>query len=183
MARQVEEAEYQRLLGRDQVATFVESIYNDPALGREARALIKKKYPDVQIPEYDIEERVNQRLDAERNEREEKERKRSEDEQDKSFKAQRSKVQKDYGFTDDGMKELEDFMVKENVGSYEVAAGYRASKEPKQSDADQDDGRDHFWNHSKQEGFKEIAADPEAWGRKEIIKALRADEAREKQWR
>jgi hypothetical protein len=34
----------------------------------------------------------------------------------------------------------------------------------------------HFWNHPKQDGFKEIAADPESWARKEILKAVVADE-------
>jgi hypothetical protein len=45
------------------------------------------------------------------------------------------------------------------------------------------DGRDggydsQFWHHDRQDLFKEIAADPEEWGRKEILKTLREGDRR-----
>ena len=167
--------EYNRLLGRAQIADFIEPIYNDPQLGRDARALIKKKYPHVQIPDYDLETRFNQRFDDEKRQREEAEQKKRDSEQQEEFKKTRSKVQKEYGFTEDGMKELEDFMVQHNVGDYEVAASYRASKNPKQSDANHSDG---LWNHQKQDGFADIAKDPEGWARNEILGSIYKDQER-----
>ena len=175
MPREITDEEYNFLKGRQQVADFVETIWNDPALSGEAKRLVKKKYPQVQIPDYDIEEKVNARLDADKKEREDADNKRRTDEQDNQFKELRAKTQKEYGFTDEGMADLEKFMMERNIGDYEVAASYRASKQPKQSDADADPGRDHFWNHQQQDGFAEISADPEKWARKEILGAIRRD--------
>lgn len=172
MPREISDEEYNFLQGKRQIADFVESIYNDPQLGREAKSLIKRKYPQVNIPDYDIEERMNQRFDEERKRYDEAERARLEEQQQKEFTATRSKVQKDYGFTNEGMAELEKFMVERNIGDYEVAASYRAAKEPKQMEADHGDG---FWHHTQKEGFAEIAKDPEGWARTEILGALRRD--------
>lgn len=173
MPREISDEEFNFLQGRRQVADFVESIYNDPVLSKEAKALIKKKYPQIQIPDHDIEERVNQRIDEDRKARDEERRAAKEAEQEKQFKETRSKVQQDYGFTEDGMKDLEKFMVEKGVGDYEVAASYQASKNPKQSEANYSDG---LWNHQKQEGFGEIAKDPEGWARNELLGAMRRDQ-------
>lgn len=173
MPREVSDEEYNFLQGRRQVADFVESIYNDPQLGKEAKALIKRKYPQVQIPDYDIEERVTQKIDEDRKTREAERKAVKEAEEEKTFKATRSKVQQDYGFTDDAMKDLEKFMVDKGVGDYEVAASYQASKNPKQSEAVYSDG---LWNHQKQEGFEQIAKDPEGWARNELLGAMRRDQ-------
>ena len=174
MPRTVTDREYMFLQGRRQVADFVESIYNDPQLGKEARSLIKRKYPQIQIPDFDIEQRLSQRLDADKEERTKAENEKREADVQKEIKQSRDRVQKEYGFTDDGMKELEDFMVKKNVGDYEVAATYHASKNPKQSDATQHDG---LWNHQKAKNFADVSADPEGWARGEILNAIRKDEA------
>jgi hypothetical protein len=177
MPREVSDEEYNFLQGRRQVADFVESIYNDPALSKEAKALIKKKYPQIQIPDYDIEERINQRFSDDRKEREEEKRKVKEDEDNKKFTETRSRVQKEYGFTDEAMKDLEKFMAERNVLDYEVAAEYHVAKNPKQSEADTSDG---LWHHQQQENFAEISKDPEGWARKEILGAIRKDEAAQK---
>lgn len=184
MPREISDEEYawfqqQAQLAQNQGQTiqFIESIWNDPVLSKEAKALVKKKYPQVQIPDYDLEQQFNSRLDEERKAREKVEKEKKDFEEQEKFKSLRGKVQKDYGFTDDGMKELEDFMVKNNVGNYEVAAEYRAAKNPKQSEAEYNDG---FWHHQKQDGFANIAADPEGWARGEILKSLRKDQERER---
>lgn len=180
MPRTIDDREYEYLQGRKQVADFVESIYNDPALTKEAKTLIKKKYPNLQIPDLDIEQKVEQRFEQERKEREERETAARSEADERHFQELRSKTQKQYGFTDKAMEELEQFMVDNNVGSYEVAASYKASKEPKPSEATFNDGR---WNHDKAPGFAEIAKDPEGWGRSEILKALYNDQERAKQQR
>jgi|SRR5215469_3186349 len=167
-----------------QIAEAASGVWNDPEFGDEAKRLWKRKYPDTSIPDFDLEQRINKRLDSEREERE-AERKASRDrEQDQRIAAQRKEVQDSYGFTDDAMKRLEDFMVERNVGDYEVAAEHFASRNPRMSDG-QDAGYDsQFWHHERQDTFKEIAADPEEWGRKEILKTLREGEQRRpgRQW-
>ena len=167
--------------GRRQVADFVETIYNDPTLNKEAKALIKKKYPQMVIPDYDIEQRVEERLAADKKERDDKEAEQRKQADEKKFNDMRGETQKKYGFTDKAMEELEQFMVDNNVGSYEVAASYKASREPRPSDATAfDDGR---WNHDKAPGFAEIAKDPEGWGRSEILKTLYNEQERNRNQR
>ena len=180
MPRTIDDNEYNHLLGRKQIADFVETIYNDPALSREAKALIKKKYPQMQIPDYDIEQKVEERLAADRKEREDRENEKRQQDDQQHFQNLRKSTQDKYGFTDKAMEELEQFMVDHNVGDYEVAAGYKAAKEPRPSDVTFNDGR---WNHDKAPNFAEVAKDPEGWGRNEILKSLYADEERRKQQR
>jgi hypothetical protein len=180
MPRQISDEEYTALQGRKQVADFVESIYNDPSLSNEAKALIKKKYPQIQIPDYDLMNRVEQRLAEDRQEREAEKQAQREQQEQQEYEATRKSTQQKYNLTEEAMADLEKFMVDRNIGDYDVAASYHVSKNPKPSDGGIDDQR---WNHTKQEGFKEIASDPEAWGRMEIMKAIRADEERAKQQR
>lgn len=180
MPRTVPDEEYTFLQGRRQIADFVESIYQDPALTKEAQALIKKKYPNLAIPDYDLETKVEQRLNAEKKEREDREAEARKAQEQERFKNVRSETQKKYGFTDKAMEELEQMMLDRNIGDYEVAATYKASKEPRPSDVTFNDGR---WNHDKAPGFKEIAADPEGWAHNEILKSLYADDERRKQQR
>ncbi|HMA74390.1 MAG TPA: hypothetical protein VKP67_23305 [Xanthobacteraceae bacterium] len=174
MPREVTDEEYNFLQGRRQVADFVESIYNDPTLNQEAKALIKKKYPKLQIPDYDIEQKVTKRLDDEKKAREDAEAAVKREQETTAWKERRAETQKSFGFTDEAMKKLEDLMLEKNIGDYEAAAVYLASKEPKASEPTFDSTH---WHHDRQEGFKEIAADPEGWARKELLAAVRADDA------
>jgi hypothetical protein len=180
MPRQVSDEEFAFLQGRRQVADFVESIYNDPQLTKDAKALIKKKYPNLQIPDYDVEERVEARLARDREERQKEEREKRERADQENFQSLRKKTQEKYGFTDQAMTDLEKLMVDRNVGDYEVAASYMAAQNPTPSEATFSDGR---WNHGKAPGFAEIAKDPEGWARGEILHALHNDQERAKQQR
>lgn len=162
-----------------QVSDMVEAIYNDPTLGVEARALIKKKFPDLPIPDYDVEQKVTARLDAERKEREDAAKKQREAEEDERYKSQRKRTQEEYGFTDAAMSEVEKLMTEKNIGDYDVAAQYFASKQPQPTNDRGDQGR--YWNHGQGETFKEISADPEEWARKQILQAARNDEQRLRQ--
>jgi hypothetical protein len=173
MPREVTDEEYTFLQGRRQVADFVESIYNDPQLNREAKALIKKKYPNLQIPDYDLESKMDRRFDEEQQKRETVEKKKREDDEDAKWRSDRERTQKQYGFTDEAMTRLEKMMVEKRIGDYDVAASYMASKEPPSASEPFDNSR---WDHGKQQGFAEIAKDPEGWGRGEILKAIHADQ-------
>jgi hypothetical protein len=180
MPRNVTDEEYNFLQQRRQIADFAESLYNDPELSRELKGMIKKKHPNMRIDDYDLEQRVEERLAADRREREEQENSRRNEEDQKHFQGVRKKTQEQYGYSDKQMEDLEKLMVERNVGDYDVAAQYMASKEPKPIEASFSDDR---WNHAKTPGFAEIAKDPEEWARSEILKSLRNDEARTKQQR
>ena len=172
MPRTIPDEEWQRVQARMQIADFAEDLFNDPQLNKEAKALIKRKHPNMQIPDYDIEQRLEQRLAADRKERDDREREQQERTQKQNFDALRKKTQDDYGFTNEAMEELEKLMLEKNVGDYEVAAQYMASKSPKPSDATA--FSDGLWNIDKAPGFADIAKDPEGWGRSEILKTLYA---------
>lgn len=175
MPREISDEEYGFLQGRRQVADFVESIWNDPTLSKEAKALVKKKYPNLQIPDYDIEAKVEKRFDDEAKARRDQEEATRQRQLDEQIASSRSNVQKEFGFTDESMKQLEQLMIDRNIGDYEAAAMLMASKQPKPSEPTFDTFR---WNHEKQEGFKEIAADPEGWARQQILNAVTADDRR-----
>lgn len=177
MPRTIPDEEYTFLQGKRQIADFVESIYNDPQLNKEAKALIKKKYPTMQIPDYDIEQKVEERFAAEKKEREDREAEQRKQEEEKKFTSIRKETQDKYGLTDEAMEDLEKFMVEQNVGSYEVAAGYKIAKNPRPSDVTHSDGR---WNHDKAPGYAEISKDPEGWGRGELLKTLYGMQERER---
>jgi hypothetical protein len=175
MPKQISDEEYNFLQNKRMTADFVESIYNDPQLNKEAKRLIKRKYPQLSIPDYDIEQKVEQRFSAE----DEKKRKDAEEAQrqrdNADWNTSRNKVKKDYGFTDEGLTDLEKWMHDNAVASHEVAASYRASKNPQTSEPTYDS---QFWHHDQAPNFKEIATDPEAWGRKEILGAIHRDQER-----
>lgn len=178
MPRTITDEEYNYYLGRTQVANFAESVFNDPQLNPDARALIKKKYPNLDQGPYDTEQRVNARIDKLVEERE-AEKKAAQDRADQErWSKAKTDTQKKFGFTDEGMKKLEDLMVAENIGSYEAAALLLASREPKPVESTV---QSQYWNHGKTDGFKEIARDPEEWGRKELLTAVLKDEQKRKQ--
>lgn len=169
MPRQIDDQEYQFLQGRRQIADFVESIWQDPQLNNEAKALIKKKYPQLQIPEFDLEQRLEQRVAKAEHMVEQVEVSRKSDEDKRRFNELRANTQKQYGFTDKAMEDMEKMMVEKNVGDYDVAATYMAAREPRPSEAT---FSDHYWQHDKTPEWGEISKDPEKWARGEILKTL-----------
>ena len=175
MPRTISDEEYNHLIGRKTVADFVEPIYNSRELGPDARALIKRAYPNLQIEGYDLKQELKADIERERNERLDNDRRRADAEETEKFKKLRQKVKDDYRFTDEGMEKLEKLMVDRNIGDYEAGAVYMASKEPKPSDSTP---AQRYWNHEKQDGFAEISKDPEKWGYEQILGAAHRDAAR-----
>ena len=173
MPRTISDDEYAYLQNKRVTADFVESIYNDPALNKDAKRLIKRKYPNLAIADHDLEEKIDARFAADDQAKQraayEAQQRRDSDE----WKKGREKVKADYGFTDEGLGDLEKWMHEHAVADHEVAASYRASKNPQASEPTYDK---QFWHHEKADNFKEIATDPEAWARREILGALHRDE-------
>lgn len=175
MPRTISDEEYQFLQNKRMTADFVEGIYNDPALNKEAKALIKKKHPNLAIPDYDLEQKVEARLSA-ADQKKAQEAAEAQAKADRdAWNRSRAKVQKEYGFTDEAMKDLEQWMHDKAVADHEVAAEYRASKNPQTSQPTYDS---QFWHHEKAPDFAAITKDPEAWGRNEILTAIHRDEER-----
>jgi hypothetical protein len=170
MPREITDEEYNWLQGRRQVADLADSVWNDPILGREAKALLKKKMPNVQIPDHDIRQEMNDRFQQEEERRIQERNTEQQQREDQYWRTKRSETQKKHNLSDDEIKDLEKFMLENNVGDYGIAAEYRAAKAPRPSTPTQQ--REHFWNHGKGDVFKEIAKDPEEWGRNEIMQAL-----------
>ena len=133
MPKTISDEEFAFLQNKRMTADFVESIYNDPALNKEAKRLIKRKYPNLAIPDFDLEQKVEQRFSAE----DEKKAKEASDRAAKAdrdaWNASRARVKKEYGFTDEAMADLEKWMHEKAVADHEVAAEYRASKNPQTS--------------------------------------------------
>jgi hypothetical protein len=173
MPRTISDQEDAYYRGKEQVANFAASIWDDPALNEDAKRLAKRKYPNLQMPDLDIMDKVNARFAKEKEERDAERKEQRERHENETWQNNRKSVQSKYGITDEGMADLEKFMIDKNVGDYEVAAGYRIQKEPKVSEGGVDTGR---WHHEKQPEWQQIAKDPEGWGRAEILKAIRADE-------
>lgn len=175
MPRTISDEEYNFLTNKRMTADFVESIYNDPVLNREAKQLIKKKYPNLAIPDFDLENKVEARLSAAEQAKAKEAADAAAARDREAWNRSRSKVQKQYGFTDEGMKDLEQWMHEKAVADHEVAAEYRAAKNPQTSSPTYDS---QFWHHEQAPDFAAITKDPEAWGRNEILTAIHRDEER-----
>ena len=173
MPKTISDEEYGFLQNKRMTADFVESIYNDPTLNKEAKKLIKRKYPNLAIPDYDMEEKLDGRLRAEDEKKAKEQQEAQRRNNQETWDAGRKKAKDEYGLTDDGLTDLEKWMEEHAVADHEVAASYRHSKNPPTSPATYDAG---FWGHEKKDNFKEMSADPEAWGRKEILGAIYRDE-------
>lgn len=176
MPREISDAEYQEYQTAKQIAALAGEVWDDPQLGPAAKELVKRKRPGLQIPDHDIRTEMRQGFaNLEKKHEDEKAAERQQRE-DEYWKNQRKKVQDEFGFTEDGIKDLEKFMLERNIGDYEVAATYHAAKNPKASEPTS--YKDPYYQFGKSDTFKEIAKDPEEWGRSEILKALHNDQKR-----
>lgn len=181
MPRTISDEEYNQLLRESNIGKMVAPIYDSPQLGTEARALLKKAYPDLQMEGYDLEQRLNGQIANLRKERDEEraaERKKADDAQAEDFKAKRKKTQDEYGFTDEAMGRLEKMMIERNIGNYEDGATVFAAREPRPAEPTPGSGR--YWDFEKRDGFAEISKDPEKWGFNQLVAAARRDEERMK---
>ena len=165
----------------EKIAQAASRLWNSPERGDRAKALWKEEFPDSDLGGFDTEQRINARLDREAKERADAEKAAKDRAADERVATSRKKTQEDYGFTDDAMTRLEQMMVERNIGDYEVAASYMAAREPRPSDGS-NAFDSQFWQHEKKDLFKEIAADPEEWGRNEILKTLRSQEQQQRRY-
>lgn len=172
MPRTISDDEYNHLIGRAQVADFVEPIWNNPRTSRKAKALVKEAYPTLEIPGYDTEAAVEQKF-AERDQRDaEKERKAKEEQEDQQWRAERDKVKTARKLSDEDMSKVEKLMLDRKIGNYEDAAEIYTARLPKPSPPTYD----NHWNHAAQPSFAEIGKDPEGYMRREFLAAIQRDQ-------
>lgn len=177
----ISDYEYNELLGRKRVADFSEDLFNDPMTGKDIKRLIKRKHPHLPIPDLDLEDKFEAQRAADKKEREDRERSEKEKKQQDEWKEQRARTQKDWGFTEETMANLEKTMVERNIGDYEVAATFHAAKNPKPSEPTSHHGEP--WGYAANETFREVSKDPEGWAKGEMMKAMKIDRERELQQR
>lgn len=164
-------AEYEGLKRKSAVADRATKIWNDPKTSERAKALWKEAYPEDPIEGYDLEQKVNARFDREAKEREAEREKQRENELQAQITAGRSRA-KERGFTSDAIERMEKMMVERGIRDYDDAMDLMAAREP--TPVEETSGG-HFWNHDKQDGFKDLIKDPEGWGFEEIRKAVVGD--------
>jgi len=154
------------------IADRATNIWNDPRWSDRAKALWKEAYPEEPITDYDLEQRVNARFEQERKTREEEREKERQADYDKQIATGRDRA-KQRGFTAEAVERMEKMMVEKGIRDYDDAMDLMAAREPRPADEIGNSG--HFWNHDKQEEWKEVAKDPEQWGFEQIRRAVVAD--------
>lgn len=178
---QLSDEEHRALLADKAIADLVKPLWDDPATSREAKGLLKRHYPKLEIPDHDIREEMNARFAAEEKRRNDEAAAVRSREENAKWKEDRARVQKEYGFTEDEMIKLEkETMIGKNVANYEVAATYHAAKNPRMSDPTASHEGTH-WNHGKTDRFKEVSKDPEGYARDQFMAAIARQTAKQRQ--
>lgn len=158
-----------------------QELWNDPKTGDRAKALWKEKWPESPIEGYDQKQELTGIVNTFKKEREDEKRAAEESAETTRLREQRSTVQKRRGYTDDAMQRMDNMMAERKIYDYEAGDLLFAAQNPTPSDGSAAYDR-HFWNHDKQPGYKEIAADPERWGFNELAKAVERDAQQRKQF-
>lgn len=165
---------------QDRTANFATSVFNHPKANRKSKELIKEVYPEMQIADYDLEMKLQQYIgENERKQNEASEQKRQQDAETERLQL-RKEAQEKHHLTDDAMLEVEQLMREKYIGNYDVAASHFVASRPATSEATFDQ---QYWHHERQNGFADIARDPEAWARNELQNAYRREEQRTRAFR
>lgn len=106
---------------------LVQQLSKDPEARNMFQRYLKKKNPNISIPEIDSEDRVMKALDDEKKEREKLAAQIQEDQIRQRVEAERARVKDKYRLSDDDMKGVEKLMVKaddnpEPIPYYDAAA-------------------------------------------------------------
>ena len=127
MPREVSDQEWAEIEQARAIAKAASEVWDDPQLGPAAKELFKRKNPKVAIPDHDIRSEMRAGFAEIKQQREEEKTAERQAKEDDYWKTERARVKSEFGVTDDGMKDMEKFMLENHVGSYEVAAGYLAA--------------------------------------------------------
>lgn len=159
------------------IAEGATRLWNHKELGNDAKALWKKAFPEDEIQGFDTEQRVVAELAKLRQELAEEKKKNEEKAQDDDLASRRKALKDKRGYSDEDVEKLEKTMVERGISHHEDAADLMAARSPAPSEGDASYDR-HFWRHDQAPQYKEIASDPEGYGRREILKTLREMQAK-----
>ncbi|HEX8828141.1 MAG TPA: hypothetical protein VF778_08515 [Xanthobacteraceae bacterium] len=173
--------QFNQLYGNAQKGAFSQEIWDraeDMKLGDELRSIIKKTHPNVPHPGHDEKKEVLNELHAFQKKLEDKEKAVAEKAEDDAWNSRLQSVRDAYKYTDDDMKKLDGFMRENQVANPEIAAAEMNRRSPRMSDSG--DGNGMFHNYQKQDGWDEIAKNPEKWAHDQIFRAAKRQEEAEK---
>lgn len=114
-------------------ATLVDTLQKDPRTRRGLLGLIKTVKPDASIPELDAAKPLEDKIDALAKGFETFKTSLDDKRQNAELEASRSSLRAKYGYTDEGLKEVEAFMIKNNVQDHEIAHAAIEYNKPKAS--------------------------------------------------
>lgn len=176
--------QFNQLYGNAQKGQFSQEIWDraeQMKLGDELRSIIKRTHPNVPQPGHDEKKEVLDKLYAFQNKLENKERQTQQKAEDDAWNNKLRKVRDEYRYNDDDMKKLDGFMRQHLVYDPEIAAAEMNRRNPRMSDAG--DGHGMFIDYQKQDGWDEIAKNPEKWAHDQIFAAAKKQEEAEKRRR
>lgn len=112
-------------------AGLVDMLGKNPKTRQGLFKLIKEVRPDVNIPEIDAVAATEAKITKVQESIEALTKKLTQDKEDDKLEKERARLTRDHGFTEEGIKELEAFMLKKNVPDHEVARLAMEASRPK----------------------------------------------------
>lgn len=106
------------------MAKWSEGLLADPETRGSLFALVKQKYPDAAIPEFDVKNDVVNLLKAEREEREKLQKEFDKAQAEAKIIAERNKALAQTGLKEEDIPEIEKLMQEGSIYKYETAANY-----------------------------------------------------------
>jgi hypothetical protein len=107
-----------------QLAGMTHQLANDPATRADYLRLVKKRNPNVPIPEIDAVDHVNGQIDALKADNEKLRQERQEEKLVAAIEKKRASVIAKHKLTDDQMTEIEKLMVEKHLPDYDTAAEF-----------------------------------------------------------
>lgn len=154
---------------------LLDSLYADKDVGHDFKHMLKKKYPQANVPEIDAAAPYVARLEGIEKRFDEYLQKQAEASADSNLGTAFARL-KEAGYTDDGVEKIKQLMVDRKIPDPQVAAAYFDKTAPK-PDAMRPGYKSSNFNFIEPEGendesFKHLMSDPESWMESEVGKVL-----------
>lgn len=172
---------------KNRAVALLDKMWNDPKEGMSFKKRVKELVPDAKIPELDIvdsataplvaaleEQKKTSKTLADRLDNWEQNQKNSKEEGE--LQTQLDHIQKQYGFTVDGMQKVVDRMKAKNNPDAESAAAWVASQErkaaPVSNSALMPTALNLYGSNSEDESWAALNKDPVKWADQEMVKMI-----------
>lgn len=114
-------------------ATLVDQLQKNPQTRRGLLGLIKQANPNMYVAELDQTKPLEDKIAALEKRLTERDAENLSKSQNAELAAARAQLRKDFGYTDEGIKELEKFMLDTNTADHRVAHDALQARKPKES--------------------------------------------------